>query len=526
MGNYLDYSLPETIDFSKGIESFGDALTDVMRRRQQRQMHEKEMALKQAHEDRLYQQNQDNLAYQNRIISQRENRDQRDFSQRQNVYRATQSERARKAASPQEAEAILADTALYDPATGKETARGRLTPGDIPTVGKKPKMPPPLGYDAEAAMGVGRVGAASIPGVPMPPEVRARMAGMAKTAESDLAGQEQAQKQHIQDLVRFGNAEKDAEARRPYTMSFGDKDPGVTFDFQTQRHAAKREAADMFLSSLPPNMSREDLEVAAFVEAGIQSGTIDPAKAGEAFRKERTDRMLEGGRGTRNEANIAGRETVAKINASRPRASFTVGAGNLDMRKFEQFQKDAERFAARYGVKADIVGTKQLDDGLAGISSGNQALEQGVVFQISRSMQGAGPLTKQDIEIIRDNISGKIGSLESALERLDTGHLGESEKRVFYGAIAARRKALAARMQSTRGEADKHFLRASSPYRRWVGDDMVESEIDAMFPGTQSTIDPATAPPSAPGKKKGRKGPPEAAAKKKATDKSLEDAMK
>ena len=505
---YLDYSLPETIDFSKGIESFGDALTEVMRRKQQREQFEKQQEFQREQEARKFAQAEMNNAYQNRIIDQRENRDQREFSQRQNQYKAQQAEKARKAASPQEAEAILHDTVLFDPVTGKETGRGRLTPGTIPTVGTKPEMPAPLGYDAESARGFGRTLSAPIPG--LPPELRARMLAMAKTAEGDIAAQDKAEKQHMFDLADFSRREKDAEAKRPYTMSFGPDDKGVTFDFQTQRHAAKREAADMFISNLPPGLSNEDKAIAQEIHSGIISGTIEPSKAGEMFQKKSLGVMQEGGRNARGAAANQTKIDVAKINASRPRASVDIQRLNYNLKVDEAGERQFQNFIRSQGYKADVAALRDLSDTNEALKVNNSALDVTAGAQFAKKAQGAGVLTDKDYDRFWSAIGGAEARPENWFENVIDGKMGENKRRIVVEAIRHKVDAEVNRLKTIATQADKKFAG-----KGWYAGS--RAAYFDFIPGLPEMGAAVT---------NKRRGPPEAAAKSKAKDASLDEAMK
>lgn len=175
---YLDYSLPETIDLS-GVSKIGDALTDVMKRRQQRQQFEQEMNFKYADADRKYKQEQDNIAYQNRIIDERNRRERLEFGAKQQERMAAAADRARHAASPQEAQAILHSAVMFDPETGKEIGRGSLEAGPTRDIGPAPQAPTEPQFPAAEAGAVIPDIAQALPGAP--PELAAMMRGKRAT---------------------------------------------------------------------------------------------------------------------------------------------------------------------------------------------------------------------------------------------------------------------------------------------------------------------------------------------------------
>lgn len=190
---YLDYSPPHVPDLAKPIRSFGDALSRAMDRRRQRQQQEEQLAFQREQEQRRYAQQEAQTAYQNRIVDARERREELDFNFRQDERQAQAAERARKAASPQEAEAILAASRRYDPKTGRELGRGKLEAGPLPNVGEAPTAPVAPEMPPEVQQGI--VGALrGIPGMSGaanafsgPPEIAARRRGQARLPDINLA---------------------------------------------------------------------------------------------------------------------------------------------------------------------------------------------------------------------------------------------------------------------------------------------------------------------------------------------------
>lgn len=172
MGRYFSTEgypgIKSNADVTEGINSLGDALTDVLNRRQKKQQFDQELQFQQADAQRKSDQNQGNQDYQNRIIDQRETRDQRDFSQRQSEMERKASIDAAKALAdnnPELAKTMLHSTVAYDPATGRETGRGELVPGPMADVGPQPQAP----VEPQAPTGV-------------PPEIAARRRGRTSTS--------------------------------------------------------------------------------------------------------------------------------------------------------------------------------------------------------------------------------------------------------------------------------------------------------------------------------------------------------
>ena len=182
---YLDYSLPAVPDPSEGIKQIGDALTDVMKRRQQREQFDREMQFKYADANRKYQQERDNIAYQNRIIDERNRRERIEFNAHQQERMAAAADKARHAASPQEAQAILHGAVMFDPQTGQEIGRGNLEPGPTRDIGPAPTAPTAPEFPREQAGAVIPDIVQAVPG--MPPELAAMMRGKKQAAPAPAA---------------------------------------------------------------------------------------------------------------------------------------------------------------------------------------------------------------------------------------------------------------------------------------------------------------------------------------------------
>lgn len=425
---YFDYSAPTVPDLGEAIKPIGDALTEVMRRRQQDQQFQEKMKFDREQEQRKFDQAKMNYDYQNRIIAQREQRDQREFQQRQNVYRSGQADKARHAATPQEAQSILDETVLYGP-DGKESGRGKLTAGPMRDVGAEPLEP------MQPELPAAEMGAAipdviqAIPG--MPPELAARLRGKKRPEpeegamvgpipaaeelrhaeiqrmgseppsadETDVEGrlsaaeaERQSQEAKLRrygeqyeayrheeptleranaavdaydaDVGRFNEekqslpgrraefaaASRQAELERPYTISFGQGQPETTFDFKTQRYAAREQNAQDFLNSLPPNMSPQDQEAARAAYGAIIAGQ-DPKAVLSAYQKERVGLQ---GQGFKHGEGLL-RDAAALERAKVPRPGVVLQERRLgfegDKEKAKNLRTDLKTFAERYGAK-------------------------------------------------------------------------------------------------------------------------------------------------------------------------------
>lgn len=469
----------------------GDSLTEVMRRRQEQQQHEETLQFQREQESRKSKHQEEYDKYLRSVEERKERLGEIEFNQKQQDRNAARMERARHAATPQEAAAIAADTRTYDPHTGKETGRGQLTAGPLQNVGPAPTQPvePALPTPAEAIPDIVQ----AIPG--MPPEIAARMRGKTrpqpeegamvgpipsaeetrnaemqragtvdaisggdggrqapseedlKAAEATRAGQEEKLRRYEQQyeayqheeppapIAEYGEKkaayegelksfpqrqaahaaeERGAERRRPYTLSMGGNDPGVTFDFETQRHAASKDAADRWLESLASvPMSEQDRGAAMQIHAAIESGAIDPTKAGVAFQKERMGMTAEAGRDSRAAAGNATRVKVAEINSRKPGLVLSERRFNAsqdkDIRK--ETRKDITDWLKASGLEAAPKQRALTDLALRQLQ-GNGKEQQAALVAMGRATQGDNRFSDKDYKVFVQN--GGVGVLDSA----------------------------------------------------------------------------------------------------------------
>lgn len=162
------------LDFTEGLSSLGDALTDVLNRRQKAQQFQDQLQFQQQDAQRKFQQNAANDAYQNRIIDQRAKQQALEFNQRQEEMKrkaAIDASAALGRNNPELAKTILHGTVTYDPQTGAENGRGELAPGPMKDLGPEPQPPAPL-QDPEGLQFSA-----------VPPEIAARRRGLANTPD-------------------------------------------------------------------------------------------------------------------------------------------------------------------------------------------------------------------------------------------------------------------------------------------------------------------------------------------------------
>ena len=591
---YFDYSRPEGIDVTKGLAALGDGLDTVIKARQARN----ELDLKRQDMMRKQAQAEANDRIQNKILESRNAREAAEFGQRQNEYVARQAERARHAATPQEAAAIAGATEMFDPRTGESMGRGSLTALQPPETGPPPTPPTPPTPPAEgAAPVVQRLSEVGVTGIP--PELIARARGLqapertgpgfeVPSAEDtrraeiariaaeppsdqvpDVEGRlksVEAERQSLLDAQRFDaqriegvraererrdainaregaafpeaqqrfeaeqhafpermvayeNASREAAARQPYRLQFGNRDTGTTFDFETQRHAAANQNAQDFMASLPANLTPREQSAAQNAVALLKSGaTIKQAQ--DAYNRERISAQHIT---SQEELGAEGNKTkirVAEIGASRPQVMAGIAGQRLDLAKDQAGQRNFLNFIDRQGYKADVGTMKDLIDTSSAMLQHNSALDVTAGAAFARKANGAGVLTDKDYDRFWGAIGGVGARPENFMDNVMSGNMGEEKRRIVLDAIAHKVFSEAHRLRTIATQADKQF--AGEPWYPPVRDSYF-----GFVPGLPDTI-PATP----------RGGPPEVAAKRKgarkvivkasgsAADMSTEDLLK
>lgn len=573
---YLDYSPVQLPDHSEGLRRIGDALEAAMRRRDQRRQFEETQKFQREQEQRRYAQQQGQLDYQNRVEDERERR-----AKEQHEWQRAQMQRSaandiRNAPNVQAAESM---------AIG---AGGTLTPGEIPDVGPAPQAPVQPGMPPEIAARFRGKRAGEMPSpeagtmigpIPSAEELRSaeiqRIASEPDTEEvPDVEGRvnaaEAERKAQLDKVERYKRqfesysqenpapeigptaadaaydqqldqfeakqaafpgeqkayaaAQRSAEARRPYTLQFGDK-PGQTFDFETQRYAARTEAADRFMANLSNiQMGDRDVAAAQAVRAGILSGTIPPEKAFLAFQKERMGNQAEGGRNARatdrNETTLE----AARIRAAAAGRDWkeTMARGNLGLRAEDIGNKEFQDFLRNAGYKGDVAVLKDLVDTNHALAVGNSALDVTAGAQFAKKAQGAGVLTDKDYDRFWAAIGAGEDRTEDWFDRVINGEMGEGKRRVVVDAIRHKITAEENRLRNVATQADKKF--ANEPW--YPGTRAAYFDFVSDLPPMGQAAGPRIGTSGVPTKAKTKPGaPPEVKAKAKGAASRDDEAM-
>jgi hypothetical protein len=552
---YFDTSLPDTIDLTPGVKAFGDALTEVMKRKQQQKQFDEQMKFNREQEDRKFTQAQMNIDYQKNLANLKDRREQLDFNMRQNQHVATTKERARRAASPQESASILDDLRTYDPATGKETGRGKLTPGQLKGVGPEPTMDPKPELGPEVQDAVPDM-LQMVPG--MPPELAARLRGKARPQPTmgpfqtpeEQAAAEPAQRRFDADFAgyqadvrgggdrlraaqaaqdKFGAQSADyedkldafparqrahqaavrhAENTRPYTMSVGPNDPGTTFDFETQRHAAGKEAAERFLSSLPATVDAPTRQAAQVVAGYLASGTIKADQAGVALQKVLAQGVGEAGKDRRATAEIAKDIKVAEINSRKPGLVLSQqrfqASQDKDIRK--ETRKDIHEWLKASGLDKAPMQRATMANGLR-MLNGNGKEQQAGLVMMARETQGDNRFSNDDYRVFVK--AGGVGTVDQAantFQQLVDGQFGDQTIAVAKQMATAMQAVYLQRLKTAAADGRDEFVH-NEIYDSPVAESVLEQRLGRdIFVRESSRGGPSLvgAPPEVRAKSKGK----------------------
>lgn len=455
---YLDFSRPDLPDFSEGIRRFGDDLTDVMNRRQQRELAQKKLDFEREQETRRMAQQKGQLDYQNAIEERKNRMAELQFNQQQNVYKTQRIEAARKAIldkNPQLADSIMKETALYDPHTGKEISRGSMNIGAPRDVGPAPEQPqlPEIPPETQLLPGMLR----AIPGMGVPSQV---IGGAVQGEQSDQAAK---MRRYDAQMQAYSSDQTKAQDERPYSLGFGNEPP-VTFDVATQRYASRKAAAQDFLESFRGvQMSPSDQAAAVQTAAQIQSG-LDPTKAGAAYDKARFFGVAEEGKNTRNAATNA-----ATIEAAKQRAKAfgmdwkeTMARGNLALSAEREGNSEFKALIDRGGYKTDYATMKDLVDTRRSLDPRNPALDTAAGAAFARKVNGSGVLTDRDYANFWQKVGGVGVQAEDWFNRTLDGEMGDEKRDILIDAVAEKLDADVNRLRNTALQADKKF--ANEPW--------------------------------------------------------------
>jgi len=606
---YFDYSLPDTIDLTPGMRELGDALTDALSRRQRQRQFDETMRLKKAHEDRLFEQHQNQLGYQNRVTDEKLKRERLEFNQRQNEYKGRQQQRIRQARSPQEAAAIASETVIYDPATGQEVGRGELVPGQAPDAGPAPAVPPRPQAPEEGF------------GPAPPPEIMARRRGLQKPEpapdaligpipsaeeasaaeaqrffdepggqmadlEPRLAQVEQERQAQLiarrkfdeqyrafrqeaeqatqdeqarldtnfqaaddfqRDSAAFSEAERTFPARqaehaaatrraedaRPYTVRFGQDDPGTTFDFQTQRTAGRQQAAQDFLDNLPPGLNENDRQAAQIGHSLILAGH-DSRRVFDAFTKARTLGLEHAFKDMQGDKRDRNRLEVQELRNQAPRPNINLPGARFeferDKEKSKILREDLKRFTERYNAKTiqdDHLAAPRI---IGDLQSGNPQRQRNAMIELWRMAQHDNRMSDRDAIMAQTVDPSALAEIENWVSRKSTGSLDAGVQRTAIETAQAFAAHLAAKTKQMRELAKRDFI-DSGLYDSTEADVLLSQQIPgweplrgAPAPGAPPEVNAAREAKKRAAKKKAReKSPPGKTAGGASTDELLDN---
>jgi hypothetical protein len=513
------------LDFSTGLSSLGDALTDVLNRRQKQREIDAKMAL-----DKTQQDINGRKALEDTMRFRRE--------EAADQSRATlEAQKYMGQGNPQAAAAVMHGVVSYDPATGAETGRGELVPGPARDVGPAPQAP--VAPEAPA---------------PVPPEVLARRRGRTSTSEDEDTGFYQskgrpmpaaqgvdplappeftddgeppspslfreyspeaqasreedtrdalAEQQARMDAEKYG-AEKAtydkaaadfpgqksdydrertiAENERPYTLRFGKNDPGVTVDVAAQRYRARDQAAEDFAASLDGlTLDEQGKQAARAAYSAIKAGS-DPRAAIKQFNAERIG--LHGEEFKHGEGLLRDQAALERAQIAGPRGGdYHIGqlheqqeAGTVrDMKEFQQDFRDWEQKAA--GIPLQSKSYARLSMALKNINSGNGPLQRDAQSALVSYFSGGGVVREFEQKFLLSNLAGLGAQGETALEHLKSGKLGPTDLRVMQEAT---RRAL----QEQQDRAEELAQSAHVRFGPGSGYENFGGNVDAAVGGT------------------------------------------
>jgi hypothetical protein len=572
---YFDYSRPDVPDFSEGIRHFGDALSEVVRRRQQQKQFDERMRFEREDAQRKFAQNQANINYQNRLADLKERRDRMDFNMRQDTHNAAIMDRARKAASPQEAEAILATAKRYDPGTGDLLGSGSLKAGEVETVGTppvkpvEPAMPPeiaarfrgkqrPQAPTPEAGALVGPIPSAEEarraeimtiaqePATEEVPDVEGRIRAREDMRQGDVvardafqrkfeayreeanpemgptaadAAYDKARKQYESELksypARFTAheaAQRGAEARRPYTMSVPGQ-PDVTFDFQTQRYAGADQAAERFLASLPDNMSPTQQQAARKAHSAIRSGA-DPNKVQVQFAQRLrlgVEQDFKHGEGMLRDQN---RLDVQELRNKKPGANISIQRFGFDERKerSKNLRQDLADWTKKFDAKTIQDDHLSTPRIIENLESGNPQRQRNAMIELWRMAQHDNRMSDRDAIMAQTVDPSWLAVIENAVSQKTEGTLDEGVRKTAVATARGFAKALSDKMAAMKSNARAEFI-DSGLYDQHEADVLLGQKL----PGWERLTQNPGGPPEVNAKTKGKN--------KKALSSPLDEAM-
>jgi len=469
---YFDYNLPASgLDLSTGLSSVGDALTDVLNRRQKQRQVDAQLAMDKTQQDiNLRKSREDTLRFR---------RDQ----QKDRTALTTQAMGEIQKGNPQGAAALMHGYTEYDPETGNPIGQGELVQGKAADVGPAPVAPvapqSPQGLPPEiAARRRGRTSTSDEAGYvskgrpagsyesvdPLRPPadpfaerlvtheynpetqaarfqdtsdmVREEQARMdAEKYGTDKAAYDKAAGDFPGQQLAFNEKKRQAEAERPYTMKFGPNDPGVTVDVASQRDRLRKERADQFLASFDGlQLSPKEQEAVRAAHGYVASGG-DPKTAMQMFREQRLlGEKQEGSSDLQSQRDAAALER-AKIAGPRADGNLAVKIGQLHegqargaAQDIDRVNRSIDQFATKFGeATKEHRSYVALDSAVKNLESNNPTQQREGASALVRFFRGGNMVTSDAYKNILGRVTGLGGRIEDALTGLESGQFGDQK---------------------------------------------------------------------------------------------------
>lgn len=569
MGRYFDYTPPPSAaDLSTGLSSVGDALTDVLNRRQRQREIDARLAMdrtqqainqRKANEDTARFKRQQHLDALQGVNAIQQRLDKGDQGGAQAVAQAfdMQMEPGKPAdVGPAPQAPVAPAPAQGMPPEIAARRRGRTLTSEEPG-GYQSKGQPAGSYVGVDPLDPTSKPPASVTSREYDPETQ----GARYQATSDMIAEEAARA----DQARFDNekpaydaaaaafpgqqrdyqmAQRRAEEERPYTLHMQPGDAGITVHGKSQQ-AAREEKAQQFLASFDGvQLSPEEKEAVKMGYGSVLAGE-DPAKAMAAFRTQRMgvqNRAFKHGENQFHEGEADKRTAMMAQGQSAKDAYFLSrvqegrAAGNRqDRGELRQEVGDWERNVA--DLRKDAGVWKRLRMSLSNINSDNPTGQQDAILGLASVFRGGNAATKDVTAAIRNHLGGAGARAEGWLEQAATGKLGPEQQRTALGAIQSAIKEHDGQIMEHIGSFDAQFgpgngledqaaflngKRASILREHGLDAPPLYGDANPDTTRLGSTQRPYQGKPK---KKPGPAAPPEVKAAGKAKDSSLDAAM-
>jgi hypothetical protein len=532
---YLDPSVPNVMDLTPGFSALGDALTEVLKAKHQRQIQE-----------RLLAQRQMKVVRDTQAQGRMERRDAADFTMKDEGRIAKAREAMRKAmggpGGVEEAKLIAGGTPIFDRQTMQQIGSLGIRQ-DAPNLPPKPQaptapaplaaMPPEIAARRREAVPPAVSGPMG-PIAPEPATVGDQMERIQST--SDMVAEEQQR----MDAAAHGQATKQfegAQAAFPGQMQQYGRDvteakrsaptfitrpgqPDQPVDMVALRTQGRKTAADEFLASLAGvNLGENDKAAVQRLHAAISAGNIDAKQAFAALQKERMglsgiesrERMAS----DRNETTLE----AARIHASRPPTMIDLGERKFrfDQQKerSDKLRKDIDKFIQRFDAKTihdDYVSVPNI---IADLKSTNPQRQKHALVKLWRMAQHDNRMSDRDAIMSEQVDPSWLATIGNWASRKTSGLLTTDVQRIAIDTASTFEKNLGAKLHEMRRLAKQTFI-DSGEYDQREGDVVLTEQLPGWLPLTER--EDYSPRPSR------RRGPPEAR-RPKGDDKDLLDAL-